>query len=140
LRIVVLASEVGVGYVLPDDLRYDKAEAASIVKVFAVVVPEGLLIKVAVHTNGLENFWSLLKRGLNGTYVSVEPLAVNLGHSVIDDLMGVLPRESLIGFQIITVESGTGFDVFLDFGLECALSCDLQQRLCGPCRRAPESP
>ena len=27
----------------------------------------------AVHTNGMENFWSLLKRGLNGTYVSVEP-------------------------------------------------------------------
>jgi len=25
------------------------------------------------HTNGLENFWSLLKRGLRGTYVSVEP-------------------------------------------------------------------
>ena len=26
-----------------------------------------------VHTNGLENFWSLLKRGLKGSYVSVEP-------------------------------------------------------------------
>ena len=26
-----------------------------------------------VHTNGLENFWSLLKRALNGTYVSMEP-------------------------------------------------------------------
>lgn len=26
-----------------------------------------------VHTNGLENFWSLLKRGINDTYVSVEP-------------------------------------------------------------------
>jgi transposase-like protein len=26
-----------------------------------------------VHTNGMENFWSLLKRGINGTYVSVEP-------------------------------------------------------------------
>jgi len=26
-----------------------------------------------VHTNGLENFWSLLKRGINGTYVSIEP-------------------------------------------------------------------
>jgi len=27
----------------------------------------------AVHTNGIENFWSLLKRGIKGTYVSVEP-------------------------------------------------------------------
>jgi hypothetical protein len=26
-----------------------------------------------VHTNGLENFWSLLKRGLKGTYIGVEP-------------------------------------------------------------------
>ena len=26
-----------------------------------------------IHTNGLENFWSLLKRGLKGTYVAVEP-------------------------------------------------------------------
>ena len=26
-----------------------------------------------VHTNGIENFWSLLKRGLHGTYVAVEP-------------------------------------------------------------------
>jgi hypothetical protein len=26
-----------------------------------------------VHTNGMENFWSLLKRSIRGTYVSVEP-------------------------------------------------------------------
>lgn len=26
-----------------------------------------------VHVNGVENFWSLLKRGINGTYVSVAP-------------------------------------------------------------------
>jgi transposase-like protein len=26
-----------------------------------------------VHTNGIENFWSLLKRTLKGTYVAVEP-------------------------------------------------------------------
>jgi transposase-like protein len=30
-------------------------------------------VRGEVHTNGLENFWSLLKRGINGTYVSVEP-------------------------------------------------------------------
>ena len=26
-----------------------------------------------IHTNGMENFWSLLKRTLKGTYVSVDP-------------------------------------------------------------------
>ncbi len=30
-------------------------------------------VRGEVHTNGLENFWSLLKRGIRGTYVSVEP-------------------------------------------------------------------
>jgi hypothetical protein len=30
-------------------------------------------VRGRVHTNGLENFWSLLKRGLRGTYVAVEP-------------------------------------------------------------------
>ena len=31
-----------------------------------------------VHTNGLENFWSLLKRNLRGTYVAVEPFHLSL--------------------------------------------------------------
>jgi len=26
-----------------------------------------------IHTNGIENFWSMLKRSLGGTYISVEP-------------------------------------------------------------------
>jgi transposase-like protein len=30
-------------------------------------------VKGHVHTNGMENFWSLLKRALRGTYISVEP-------------------------------------------------------------------
>jgi len=30
-------------------------------------------VRGRVHTNGLENFWSLLKRTVKGTYVSVEP-------------------------------------------------------------------
>jgi transposase-like protein len=30
-------------------------------------------VKGNVHTNGLENFWSLLKRSIKGTYIAVEP-------------------------------------------------------------------
>ena len=30
-------------------------------------------VRGEVHTQGIENFWSLLKRCLNGTYVAVEP-------------------------------------------------------------------
>ncbi|MGA1988189.1 MAG: transposase [Candidatus Sulfotelmatobacter sp.] len=30
-------------------------------------------VKENVHTNGIENFWSCLKRGLAGTYIAVEP-------------------------------------------------------------------
>src|SRR5205807_5992331 len=30
-------------------------------------------VRGQVHTNGIENFWSLFKRALKGTYVSVEP-------------------------------------------------------------------
>jgi len=30
-------------------------------------------VRGRVHTNGLENFWALLKRSIKGTYVSVEP-------------------------------------------------------------------
>lgn len=30
-------------------------------------------VRGKVHTNGLENFWSLTKRTISGTYVSVEP-------------------------------------------------------------------
>jgi len=30
-------------------------------------------VRGRVHTNSMENFWSLLKRGLKGTYVCVEP-------------------------------------------------------------------
>lgn len=29
-------------------------------------------VRDTVHTNGIENFWSLLKRGLSGTYISVD--------------------------------------------------------------------
>lgn len=44
-----------------------------------------------VHTNGIENFWSLLKRGLRGTYVSVEPF--HLGRYVDEQVFRFNERE-----------------------------------------------
>jgi transposase-like protein len=35
-------------------------------------------VRGSVHNNGMENFWSLLKRTLSGTYVSVEPFHLSL--------------------------------------------------------------
>ena len=34
-------------------------------------------VRENVHTNGMENFWSLFKRALKGTYVAVEPAHLN---------------------------------------------------------------
>lgn len=30
-------------------------------------------VRGSIHTNGIENFWSMVKRALGGTYISVEP-------------------------------------------------------------------
>lgn len=38
-----------------------------------VVNPLEQYVNGNVHCNGVENFWSCLKRTINGTYVSVEP-------------------------------------------------------------------
>jgi transposase-like protein len=55
-------SDSAVGY---DNLKYKF--------VHDVVNHAETYVKGRVHTNGLENFWSLLKRTLRGTYVAVEP-------------------------------------------------------------------
>ena len=39
-------------------------------------------VRGQVHTNGLENFWSLLKRAIKGTYISVDPFHL---HAYVDE-------------------------------------------------------
>ncbi len=41
--------------------------------IHAVIDHAEAYVDGAVHTNGLENFWSLLKRAIKGTYISIEP-------------------------------------------------------------------
>jgi transposase-like protein len=55
-----------------DSLRsYDRMAARGYVH--QVIDHAETYVDGQVHTNGLENFWSLLKRAIKGTYVSVEP-------------------------------------------------------------------
>lgn len=58
-------------------VSYDKALRQYVHK---VVDHTQEYVRGEVHTNGIENFWSLLKRGLKGTYVAVEPF--HLDHYV----------------------------------------------------------
>jgi transposase-like protein len=53
-----------------DAVAYDKLHSRY---VHEVVNHAEAYVKGQVHTNGLENFWSLFKRHLRGTYVAVEP-------------------------------------------------------------------
>jgi len=53
-----------------DSVGYDKLHARYI---HDVVNHAEAYVRGRVHTNGLENFWCLLKRSLKGTYVAVEP-------------------------------------------------------------------
>jgi transposase-like protein len=55
-----------------DALRsYDRMEARGYIH--KVIDHAEKYVEGHIHTNGLENFWSLLKRAIKGTYVSVEP-------------------------------------------------------------------
>jgi len=50
---------------------YDNLTAKDYIHVTVNHVEE--YVRGQVHTQGIENFWALLKRGLRGTYVAVEP-------------------------------------------------------------------
>jgi hypothetical protein len=57
----VFADEFANSWSMPDDYEH------------AIVNHLEKYVDGQVHTNGMENFWSLLKRGIGGTYISVEP-------------------------------------------------------------------
>jgi transposase-like protein len=57
-----------------------------------------------VHTNGIENFWSLLKRGLRGTYISVEPF--HLGRYIDEQVFRFNERDGGDGDRFRTALRG----------------------------------
>ncbi len=72
LQAEILKNVVPVGKVYTDaHAGYDGLKAAHFVHETVNHMEE--FVRGQIHTQGIENFWSLLKRGLNGTYVAVEP-------------------------------------------------------------------
>ncbi len=70
-----------------------------------------------VHTNGIENFWSLLKRGLHGTYISVEPFHLfryidervfTYNHREADDLARFSTVVEMVAGRRLTWQQVTG--------------------------------
>jgi transposase-like protein len=73
-----------------------------------------------VHTNGCENFWSLLKRALKGTYVSVEPFhlfryldeqAYRFNHRKMTDAKRFLEAAASVFGKRLTFTALTGKDL-----------------------------
>jgi transposase-like protein len=60
-------------------------------------------VRGRVHTNGIENFWSLLKRTLKGTYISVEPF--HLGRYLGEQAFRFNERDKNDGIRFRTVLS-----------------------------------
>lgn len=72
LQDAILSNVVGAGTVFTDGMNsYNNLPALEFVHETVDHLKE--YVRGEVHTNGIENFWSLLKRGLKGTYVAVEP-------------------------------------------------------------------
>jgi transposase-like protein len=72
LQDAILKNVVGTGTVYTDGLGAYK-NLPTLQFVHETVDHLSEYVRGEVHTNGIENFWALLKRGLKGTYVAVEP-------------------------------------------------------------------
>jgi len=85
--------------------------------VHAVINHAETYVRGNVHTNGIENFWSLLKRGLKGTYISVEPFhlfryldeqAFRFNNRKVDDADRFIKAASQITGKRVTYRELTG--------------------------------
>jgi transposase-like protein len=72
LQTEILKQVMGTGKVYTDGwVGYDQLKAQHFIHETVNHLNE--YVRGEVHTQGIENFWSLLKRSLSGTYVAVEP-------------------------------------------------------------------
>jgi hypothetical protein len=73
--------------------------------IHAVIDHSEKYVEGKVHTNGVENFWSLLKRALKGTYVAVEPF--HLFRYLDEQVFRFNERKDNDGGRFVSVMAGT---------------------------------
>jgi transposase-like protein len=100
-----LQSEI-LNHLMPGSRLYtDKAKLYNrVLKQFTHEVVDHMkeYVNGRVHTNGMENFWSLLKRGLNGTYVAVEPF--HLSRYLDEQVFRYNHRKDALGNKTLDVD------------------------------------
>ena len=88
--------------------------------VLARVEPERLFVQVAEQVEGLDGDVRALDRALEQRPEVFQPVGVDVaarvGLGVVDDLVGVVGRQSIVGLEGIGVERRAGLDVLLDLG------------------------
>lgn len=120
-----LAGKLCVGEFLPNDLLYRLLETTVIVHVLSIVVTEHLLIQVAEQVERLHANVGSAKAALQETpeilqSVSVD-LTVNVGNGMVDNLMRVVARQSLVTEHFIGIERSASVNMLLNQWLHSVL-------------------
>jgi hypothetical protein len=110
---------------MAEHVAHSHFKAGLIVHVLAVVVPERLLIEVAKQMERFDAHISTVDAALQQRPEVFKAVGVDAPvdvlDSVIDDRMGILASQSLIGEKGIGVESSTSLNMLLYFRLESGL-------------------
>ena len=117
---------------MAEHIGHGKFKAALIVQCLAVVVPERLLIEVTKQMEWFDAHISTVDATLQQRpevfkAVGVDA-TVDVFDGMIDDLVCILPGQTLIREKGIGVEGRTGLNMLLYFRLESGFSCGLQRR------------
>jgi len=143
-RRFVFAREFAVGQTLPADLSHGELEALAVVQVFAVVVPESLFVKVTEKMKRFDTHIRATDAELEKRPEVLQPVRVdapvNVLDGVVNDLVGVISGQSVIGTERIGVKGRASFDMLSDFALQSMFLAIGNNRWCESFHHVQESP
>src|SRR5437016_2201879 len=119
--VMQFATDFFVGQAATFDLSHCLSEAVVIITV-TLIVTKRLLVKIAEQMERLDADVGSMKGTLQEAPEILHRVRVDstldIGDRMVDDLVGVLSFQPLVGEQLVGVESRSCFDTFLDFILQ----------------------